>query len=106
MDEIKFYSTNNPWTNNGMIIMSQEMQRYYEDAVEVRYETDGVLLRSNTENNEITYYIAKTLQTLAAEGTYNFSTALKYLTIMKNLIQIINLLKIILQKREKLEEKQ
>ena len=79
MDEIKFYSTSNPWTNNGMMILAQEMQRYYEDEVEVKYDTDGVLLKSKDNNKEITYYIAGAMQTLAGEGTYNFSTAFKIL---------------------------
>jgi len=84
MDEIKFYSTNNPWTNNGMIILAQEMKRYYEDEVEVIFDTDCVLLKSNDKNKEITEYITEAMQTLAF-GTYNFSTAFKVISNDKTL---------------------
>lgn len=79
MDEIKFYSTNNPWANNGMIIMAQEMQRYYEDEIEVIYHNDGVLLKASNEDKKITDYIAEAMHTLAGAGTYNFSATFKIL---------------------------
>lgn len=85
MHEIKFYSTNNPWMNNGMVIMAQEMQRYYEDEIEIRYDKDSIFLRSNNENKDIMEYIAETMQTLAGNGTYNFSTTFKILNNEKNL---------------------
>ena len=85
MDKIKFYSTDNPWTNNGMIVLAQEMQKHYEDEVEVIYYNDSILLKANDKNKKITDYVAEAMHTLAGAGTYNFSTTFKILNNNKEL---------------------
>ena len=77
MQEIKFYSTNNSWTNNGLIILKQIMENYENETIAESLETkDGILFKSMI-NTPITDFIAKSLETLAGEGTYNLSTTFK-----------------------------
>ncbi|MDO8991008.1 MAG: hypothetical protein Q7U91_15400 [Sideroxyarcus sp.] len=77
MQEIKFYSTNNAWTNNGLIILKQIMENYENEViVELPKSKDGILFKSKIDT-PITDFIAKSIQTLAGEGTYNLSTTFK-----------------------------
>ncbi len=78
MNEITFYSTNNAWTNNGLVIMAQKLDYGYENEIEVKYSDDSISFKSITDKS-ITDFIAETMQTLASKGTYNFSTAFKVL---------------------------
>jgi hypothetical protein len=84
MEEITFYSTNNAWVNNGLIIMAQKMDYGYEDEIEVKYAADGISFKSIVDKS-ITDFIAETMQTLASKGTYNISTAFKVLNNEKKL---------------------
>ncbi|TMS42020.1 MAG: hypothetical protein FGO69_06280 [Methanobacterium sp.] len=78
MSEITFYSTNNAWANNGLMIMAQKMHYGYESEIEVRYDKDSISFKSIVDKS-ITDFIAETMQTLASNGTYNISTAFKVL---------------------------
>ncbi len=78
MSEITFYSTNNAWANNGLIMMAQKMFYGYEDEIEVEYADDSISFKSSVDI-PVTDFIAKTMQTLAGKGTYNISTAFKVL---------------------------
>lgn len=77
MNEITFYSTNNAWTNNGLMAMGHLMKNY-EEEVDVEYNDDSISLISKRDI-PITDYIAHALETLAGKGTYNFSTTFKIL---------------------------
>lgn len=76
MKEITFYSTNNAWANNGLVVMAQIM-RNYEEEIKVIWDDDNISFKSF--DKPITDYIAQAIQTLAGKGTYNFSTAFKLL---------------------------
>ncbi len=84
MSEITFYSTNNAWANNGLMIMAQKMHYGYENEIKVEYHDDSISFKSIVDT-PITDFIAETIQTLAGEGTYNVSTAFKILNNEKKL---------------------
>ncbi|MCE7698014.1 MAG: hypothetical protein K8E24_003985 [Methanobacterium paludis] len=77
MKEITFYSSNNAWVNNGLMVMGHLMKNY-EEEVDVEYNDDCISLISKNDMS-ITNYIAHAMQTLAEKGTYNFSTTFKIL---------------------------
>ena len=77
MKEITFYSSNNAWANNGLMVMGHLMKNY-EEEVDVEYKDDCISLISKNDM-PITDYIAHAMQTLAEKGTYNFSTTFKIL---------------------------
>ncbi|AUB59562.1 hypothetical protein DSECCO2_427850 [anaerobic digester metagenome] len=76
MKEITFYSTNNAWTNNGLVTMAQIMENF-EEKVDVMWSDDNISFKS--VDKPITDYIAQAMQILAGKGTYNFSTTFKLL---------------------------
>ena len=74
LQKVDFKITNNPWINNGIIILAREIKRTFIDKVKIIYNFDNVEILSSEDIYE---KIAETLHNLAAIGTYNFSTCLE-----------------------------
>jgi len=73
--EMTFNITNNSWINNGLILLAQNLEEWLEDKVGVDFYDDCVTISGREE--ELYNSISQALHNLAAEGTYNFSTAFK-----------------------------
>jgi len=73
--EITLNITNNSWINNGLIILAQNLREWFEDKVDVEFYEDYISISGGEE--ELYNSISQALHNLAAEGTYNFSTAFK-----------------------------
>lgn len=73
--EMSLNITNNSWINNGLIALAQNLRVWFEDKVDVEFYEDYISISGREE--ELYNSISQALHNLAAEGTYNFSTAFK-----------------------------
>jgi len=73
--EMTLNITNNSWINNGLIILAQNLREWFEDKVDVEFYEDYISISGQEE--ELYNSISQALHDIAAEGTYNFSTAFK-----------------------------
>ena len=73
--EMTLNITNNSWINTGLIALAQNLREWFEDKVDVEFHEDYISISGREE--ELYNSISQALHNLAAEGTYNFSTAFK-----------------------------
>jgi len=72
--KINFKISNNPWVNNGIMVLAHEIKKTFPEKVKIVYSSDKVEILSS---EDIYGKIAEVLHNFAAIGTYNFSTSLK-----------------------------
>lgn len=75
--KIEFSVTPNSWINNGLIRLAQQLQLSGSDAT-VIIHPDKVIIES-IANKKLDVLLCEALHNAAADGTYNFSTSLKFL---------------------------
>lgn len=75
---IEFFTTSNPWINNGLITLVQRLQTDFESKANIELHHEKIKLISNS-NQKLDELICNALHNNAANGTYNFSTSLKFL---------------------------
>ena len=73
--EMTLNITNNSWINTGLIALAQNLREWFEYKVDVEFHEDYISISGREE--ELYNSISQALHNLAAEGTYNFSTAFK-----------------------------
>jgi glutaminase len=73
--EMTLNITNNSWINTGLIALAQNLRGWFEDKVDLEFHEDYISISGREE--ELYNSISQALHNLAAEGTYNFSTAFK-----------------------------
>ena len=81
MNEISFRITNEPWTNLGILTLSQELSRQNMD-VQITYQKDSVSFKSEKNFFEI---ISDTLHNFTIKGTYNLNQSLKIINLNNQL---------------------
>lgn len=81
MNEIIFRVTNEPWTNLGILTLSQELSRQNMD-VQIAYQKDSISLKSEKNLFEI---ISDALHNFVLKGTYNLNQSLKIINLNNQL---------------------
>lgn len=77
-DVIEFLVTPNSWINNGLITLVQRLQTEFESKVKIEFHHEKIKI-SSSGNQKLDELICNALHNTAADGTYNFSTSLKFL---------------------------
>lgn len=75
---IEFLVTPNSWINNGLITLVQTLQTEFESEVKIEFHHEKIKI-SSSGNQKLDEIICNALHNTAADGTYNFSTSLKFL---------------------------
>ncbi len=73
--EMTLNITNNSWINNGLILLAQNLREWFKGKLDVEFYEDYISISGREE--ELYNSLSQALHNIAAEGTYNFSTAFK-----------------------------
>lgn len=73
--EMTLNITNNSWINKGLILLAQNLREWFKGKLDVEFYEDYISISGREE--ELYNSLSQALHNIAAEGTYNFSTAFK-----------------------------
>lgn len=77
-NDVEFLATPNSWINNGLITLVRRLQIEFESQVNIEFHHEKIRINS-VSNQKLDELVCQVLHNTAADGTYNFSTSLKFL---------------------------